>query len=142
MKGLTIIGVLALVLVAGAATIAARTTVDDEDEAIRATIQHYFEGGYEMRKAFHPDATMWYVREGQVHAVPIQEFLSRVEATAGQPQGAVTKSIVSIDRTGTAAVATLELAGSNATTVDYMALLKIDGTWKIVNKIFDRAADE
>ena len=138
MKTLTLAGVLALVLTtAGASYTAHIVTVDEDDEAIRATVQHYFDSGYEMRKAFYPDATMWYVRDGTLHQVPIQDFLKRVEANAGKPKSEVTKSVVSIDRFGNAAVAKLELKRPNSVIYDYMSLLKIDGEWKIVNKIFD-----
>ena len=69
--------------------------------------------------------------------MPISDFLSRVEANADRPQGEVTKSIISIDRFGNAAVAKLELDRPTSTIYDYMSLLKIDGQWLIVNKIFD-----
>ena len=138
MKIITLAGVLALAVTVGGAGYAAYNVASDEDdEAIRATVQYYFDSGYEMRKAFYPDATMWYVRDGELHQVPIQDFLSRVESNAGKTQGEVTKSIVSIDRFGNTAVAKLELLYPNSVIYDYMSLLKIDGEWKIVNKIFD-----
>lgn len=138
MRTLTLTGVLALAItVGGAGYTAYNVAPDEDDEAIRATVQHYFDSGYEMRKAFYPDATMWYIRDGQLHQVPIQDFLDRVESNAGKTQGEVTKSIVSIDRFGNAAVAKLELLYPNSVIYDYMSLLKIDGEWKIVNKIFD-----
>lgn len=108
-----------------------------DEEAIRATIQHYFDSGHEMRKAFYPEANMWYVRDGSLHQVPIQDFLARVEANAGKSSGEVQKSVVSIDMFGNAAVAKLELKRSDSVIYDYMSLLKIDGDWLIVNKIFD-----
>jgi hypothetical protein len=40
--------------------------------------------------------------------------------------------------TGSAATAKLELARPDMMVTDYMALLKVDGRWVIVNKIFDR----
>jgi hypothetical protein len=39
---------------------------------------------------------------------------------------------------GDAAVAKLELKRPNALITDYMSLLKVDGRWLIVNKIFTR----
>ena len=139
MKTITLAGVFALaVTVGGAGYTAYNIAPDEDDEAIRATVQHYFDSGYEMRKAFYPDANMWYVRDGELHQIPIQDFLQRVEDNAGRSQGEVTKSIVSIDRFGNAAVAKLELLYPNSAIYDYMSLLKIDGEWLIVNKIFDR----
>jgi protease I len=137
MKPITLIGLLALTATVGGASFSARVISDADDEAIRATIQHYFDGGYEMRKGFYPDANMWYVRDGTLHQVPIEDFLSRVEANADRPPGEVTKSIVTIDRFGNAAVAKLELKRPSSLIYDYMSLLKINGEWLIVNKIFD-----
>ena len=137
MKPLTLTGILALTVTIGGASFSARTVANPDDEAIRATIQHYFDGGFETRKAFYPDATMWYVRDDALHQVAIQDFLSRVESNVDSPQGEVTKSIVTIDRFGAVAVAKLELRRPTSVIYDYMSLLKIDGEWQIVNKIFD-----
>jgi hypothetical protein len=137
-KSLTLASLLLLAIAVGGASYSASTlVVDEDDEAIKATVQHYFDSGYEMRKAFYPDANMWYVRDGELNQIPIQDFLKRVEDNAGRSQGEVTKSIVSIDRFGNAAVAKLELLYPNSVIYDYMSLLKIDGEWLIVNKIFD-----
>ena len=43
-----------------------------------------------------------------------------------------------MDVVGDAAVAKLELKRPNAVLTDYMSLLKVDGRWLIVNKIFTR----
>ena len=137
MKPITLFGILALTATVGGASLSAPVISDADDEAIRATIQHYFDSGYEMRKGFYPDANMWYVRDDTLHQVPIEDFLSRVEANADRPPGEVTKSIVTIDRFGNAAVAKLELKRPSSLIYDYMSLLKIDGEWLIVNKIFD-----
>ncbi|MEM9687310.1 MAG: nuclear transport factor 2 family protein, partial [Bacteroidota bacterium] len=46
--------------------------------------------------------------------------------------------IVSVDIMGNAAQAKLEIDYETFTFIDYMNLLKIDGEWKVVNKIFYR----
>jgi len=48
------------------------------------------------------------------------------------------RKVVSVDVVGDAAVAKLELKRPNAVLTDYMSLLKVDGRWLIVNKIFTR----
>lgn len=138
MRAATLLGALALIAVTGGATLVAHEATDPDDDAIRATVQHYFDSGMEMRKAFYPEATMWYVNEGKLNQVPIQDFLKRVEAAAGQPEGDVQKRIVSIDKFGTAAVAKLELKRPDMVIYDYMSLMKVEGNWTIVNKIFAR----
>ena len=120
--------------------------VNPDEEAIRQVVGYYFEGGTAgdssvVAKAFHKSAMMFYVRDTAFMQVPIfPEYLSRVAAPrpAGAPRDQTKKEIVSIDIAGTAAVAKLKLTQPNAVLTDYMSLLKINGEWKIVNKIFDR----
>jgi hypothetical protein len=123
----------------GLLTTTAATRVDDEEDAIRETIQHYFDAGMEVRKAFWPDARMLYMRDGELQVVPIQDYIARAEERADRPPPPdVSKKILSIDRFGDAAVAKLEIKGSDWMLNDYMSLLRIDGEWLIVNKIFAR----
>lgn len=120
--------------------------VNPDEEAIRRVVGYYFEGGTAgdstmVGKAFHQVAMMFFVRDTAFVQMPIfSEYLSRVAAprpaNAGPDQ--TKKEIISIDLTGTAAVAKLRLTTPNAVLTDYMSLLKINGEWKIVNKIFDR----
>ena len=49
-------------------------------------------------------------------------------------------TITSITISGTAANARLEIAYPDAILDDFMNLLKVDGEWKIVSKIFSRRA--
>jgi hypothetical protein len=122
---------------AGAALLTAAVRGPSSDEAaIRATIQHYFDGGTSVRQAFHPTARMTFVRDSLV-VVPIEDYIRRVEESAGQG-GWQEKRIASIDIANTAAVAKLELASGENRVTDYMTLLKIDGKWLIVNKSFSR----
>ena len=117
---------------------AALPTVPSADEAaIRATVQHYFDGGMSVRKAFHPTARMTFVRDSLM-VVPIEDYIRRAEANAGQGGGWREKRIASIDIANTVAVAKLELASGDNRVTDYMTLLKIDGEWLIVNKSFSR----
>lgn len=115
-----------------------------DEAAIRNTISDYFEGvvngdTIRMREAFHPSASMKYVdyQTGEYKDVPIADFLNRLKANAGKKTGRKTK-IVYINLKGTAAQARLEIDGGTFYFHDYMNLLKIDGQWRIVSKIFWR----
>ena len=121
--------------------------VNPDEEAIRKVVGYYFDGGTAgdssiVAKAFHKSAMMFFVRDTAFMQMPIfPEYLARVAAP--RPAGSSSrdqtkKEIVSIDIAGTAAVAKLKLTQPNAVLTDYMSLLKINGEWKIVNKIFDR----
>jgi hypothetical protein len=116
-----------------------------DETAIKQTIQYYFDGGrmgdsVTLRKAFHPEARMLFVRDSAFTAIPIGEYITRVGQNPPKP-GAVDSTkrrIVNIDIAGDAAVAKLELERPDMLVTDYMSLLRIDGKWVIVNKIFSR----
>ena len=138
---------LAVIAIAGASLpLLAARPVNPDEEAIRKVVGYYFDGGTAgdssiVAKAFHKSAMMFYVRDTAFMQVPIfPEYLSRVAAPrpANAPRDQTKKEVVSVDIAGTAAVAKLRLTQRNAVLIDYMSLLKINGEWKIVNKIFDR----
>lgn len=64
------------------------------------------------------------------------EFFKKV-MKPGPKQNRKTK-IASIDITGNAAQAKLEIEYETFAFIDYMNLLKVDGEWKVVSKIFYR----
>jgi hypothetical protein len=132
----------AALLAAGAADLSARWA---DEAAIRQTVQYYFDGGKSrdsltLRKAFHPDARMLFARDGKLVVVPIGEYITRVGSERLRPGevDSTERKVVSVDVVGDAAVAKLELKRPNALLTDYMSLLKVDGRWLIVNKIFTR----
>ncbi len=132
----------AALLAAGAADLSARWA---DEAAIRQTVQYYFDGGKNrdsltLRKAFHPEARMLFAREGKLVVVPIGEYITRVGSESLKPGevDSTERKVVSVDVVGDAAVAKLELKRPNVVLTDYMSLLKLDGRWLIVNKIFTR----
>jgi protease I len=136
----------AALLAAGAADLSARWA---DEAAIRQTVQYYFDGGKNrdsltLRKAFHPEARMHFVRDGKLVVVPIAEYITRVGSEQLKPGevDSTERKVVSVDVVGDAAVARLELKRPNALLTDYMSLLKVDGRWLIVNKIFTREMRE
>jgi Putative lumazine-binding len=133
-------------LAAGAADLSARWA---DEAAIRQTVQYYFDGGKNrdsltLRKAFHPEARMLFARDGKLVVVPIGEYITRVGSERLKPGevDSTERKVVSVDVVGDAAVAKLELKRPAAVLTDYMSLLKVEGRWLIVNKIFTREARE
>jgi hypothetical protein len=133
----------AALLLAGAADLGTRWA---DEAAIRQTVQYYFDGGKNrdsvaLRKAFHPDARMLFAKDGQLVVVPIDEYIARVGGSTLKPGevDSATRRVTSVDVVGDAAIARLELKWPDAALTDYMSLLKVDGRWQIVNKIFTRA---
>src|SRR6185436_206162 len=111
-----------------------------EYDAIAKTIQHYIDGGKtgnteEMKKAFHPDATIFGYIGNDLFAGPIQGLFdwNDQNGAATELEGRIT----SIDLVGTAATARIELDNcSGHRFTDFFTLLKVDGEWKVMNKVF------
>jgi Putative lumazine-binding len=121
--------------------IAASKAVDiNEYDAIAKTIQQYIDGGKtgrteEMKKAFHPEATIFGYVGSDLFAGPIHRLFdwNDQNGAATDLQG----RIASIDVVESVATVRLELDnwGVHRFT-DMFTLLKVDGQWKIMNKVF------
>ena len=134
-----------LILAAGAG-LAAASGPDPDERAVRRHIERtYFDGVRRSdtglaHKAFHPVVTMYSVRDGKFTPRSIPDWLAAIAERAPRPPAPDShpRRVVSVDVSGNAAMAKLELEYPDARIVDYMSLLKIDGEWIIVGKIFDR----
>lgn len=140
---LTIITGCALVFAASGASTWQATAVaqSGEEAAVRAAIEHYFRGhatgdGENFKKVFHPDSKLFFIRDGKLTQVTSAEYISRAPGKPAEDEARRRRHIENIDITGNAAVVKLVLDYPSAKLTDYMSLLKVDGEWKIVNKIF------
>lgn len=126
-------------LVLNIVTIWAQTKPDEE--GVKECLQHYMSGaGDRVEKAFHPSATMKYVdyKTGEYKDVPIAEFISRIMSNPNAGKQDRKIEIVSMNLEGNAAQAKIKIETGTVIMNDYMNLLKINGEWKIVSKIFSR----
>ena len=111
-----------------------------EYDAIAKTVQHYIDGaksgkGDDMKPAFHEDATIFGYAGADLFAGPIQRLFDWVDGNG--PATELQARIASIDVVDSVATVRLELdnwIGSRYT--DMFTLLKVDGEWKIMNKVF------
>jgi len=115
--------------------------MSDQQEITRV-IEQYIAGGVAgdsklMAGAFHADATIYGVADGRVEGGPIQILFDAIE---GAPAPKLTGVVGAIELNGTTATATAVLndwSGINYT--DQFTLLKDNGSWKLLNKVyFDR----
>lgn len=114
-----------------------------EEAAVRAAIEHYFRAhatglGEHHRKVFHPEAKLFFINEGKFTQRTSEEYIAGSPGKPAADEAQRKRTIEMIDITGDAAVAKLVLDYPNAKLTDYMSLLKVDGEWRIVNKIFTR----
>jgi putative lumazine-binding protein len=111
-----------------------------EYDAISDVIQHYINGaisgkGNVMKPAFHDDATIFGFVGPDLFAGPIQGLYDWNDEN-GPATGMVSR-MVSIDIVGT--IASVRLESDNWTGhrfTDFFNLLKLDGKWKVMNKVF------
>ena len=111
-----------------------------EYDAIAKTVQHYIDGaksgrGDDMKPAFHKDATVFGYVGADLFAGPIQTLFDW-----NDQNGAATdlkSRIASIDLIGSVATVRLELENwTGHRFTDLFTLLKVDGEWKVMNKVF------
>ncbi|MEE8158704.1 MAG: nuclear transport factor 2 family protein [Dehalococcoidia bacterium] len=117
----------------------APTNVSDYD-AIAKTLQHYIDGaksgrGDDMKPAFHKDATIFGYVGTDLFAGPIQQLFAWNDQNG--PATGLQARIASIDLIDTVATVRLELDNwTGYRFTDLFTMLKVDGEWKIMNKVF------
>ena len=111
-----------------------------EHEMIAKAIQPYIDGaksgrGDDMKPAFHEDATIFGYAGDDLFAGPIQRLYDWNDDNG--PATELQARIATIDVVGTVATVRLELENwSGHRYTDMFTLLKVDGEWKILNKVF------
>jgi len=109
-------------------------------EAITRLVQHYIDGavsgnGNDMKPAFHDDATIFGYVGPDLFAGPIQGLYDWNDENG--PAKDLIFRIASIDIVDT--IASVRVETDNWTGhrfTDFFNVLKLDGEWKIMNKIF------
>jgi hypothetical protein len=111
------------------------------DEAIKSTVNNYFEGlttgdTAKLGKAFHSSAILRTVNAstGKIQDFPIKTFISKT------PAGGVKAStkLISYSYAGISGLAAAELQFADFKYIDLLSLLQVNGEWKIVTRVFSR----
>ena len=110
------------------------------DLSVREPIEMYFQahatGNPDLiRKAFTPDATIKFVDNGQTKTWTVEEFASRFKGPAEDEDRRV-RRIDSITISGDVASAVLTLDYPQVRFTDHFLLMKSNGSWKVVTKVF------
>ena len=116
---------------------------DPETAAIEALVQDYFLGMYEgdverLRRIFHPQCWLFGENRGGSHEFPLVGFLDQIGSepvpkAEGEP---FDMRLVSVDRTGSVAMAKVEVRYQGRRYTDYLTLQKAAAGWRIVAKAF------
>ena len=115
-------------------------TSTTDREAITRVIEHYLDGaksgrGDDMKPAFHEDATVFGYVGPDLFAGAIQKLFDWNDQNG--PATELQARIADIDVVGTVATVRLELDNwTGYRFTDLFTLLKVDGAWMIMNKVF------
>ncbi|MFY0630905.1 MAG: nuclear transport factor 2 family protein [Flavobacteriaceae bacterium] len=115
-------------------------TAQSEKELITKTLMNYMDGTANgqperIKQAFHKDLNLYSIADGNLRALSGQKYIGYFKQ--GQKRDRVGK-IVSIDFVNDAAMAKIEIdvPSRKQLFTDYLLLLKVKGTWKIIHKSY------
>ncbi len=115
--------------------------ISQEQIAIREAIMAYYHDGHALydpdlyRKILHPDWKFFLLDKGSLKIVDRDEFCDWYAPENLRPELVWETEIFSIDITGDLASVKLSIENQLVIYIDYLNMLKIDGSWWIVNKI-------
>lgn len=120
---------------------AAQTQSSADQEGVRAAVNAYLRGHAtgdpaHFREAFLPTAHIEGVRGGKFTSWTVDEYCALFKGVPAADEATRTRTIDSIDISGGAAMAKATLNHGATVFTDYLVLLKLDGVWKIANKVY------
>lgn len=115
--------------------------------AIKAQVEHYFKGSYyadeaELRQAFCKDAIIAGSFDGQYVCWSLADFIQRILAAQSHKHEPFLKEIVSIEGEKDISVVKTKVQVGGNIFIDYISLIKIEGTWLIRYKSFVNIKDK
>ena len=114
-----------------------------EQAAARKPLEAYIKGhatgdAAYMRQAFLPTAHIEGIRDGKFVSWTADEYIAGFKGKPAEDEAQRKRSIDRVDVSGNAAMARATLDYPGGTFTDYFVLLKVDGEWKIANKVWTR----
>ncbi|WP_024646088.1 nuclear transport factor 2 family protein [Pseudomonas syringae] len=116
--------------------------VPTEDyNAVIATAAKYVEGlrigsVETIAEAFHADAVMYGFTNGQLLGGPISNLYSFVQSNGKAPNIVTRLDVLAITPTTAVVRVDMEKDAIGADYNDYLTLIRIDGTWKVIAKVY------
>jgi len=131
-----------IAIAAGLAGAARLNTQSSEEAAVRRALDHYLQAhatgdGAHARLAFWPTANLYWARGDSMNIRSSEAYASGFNGKPAADESARKRRIVSVDISGSAAIAKIELDYPQTKFIDYMSLLKIKGEWRIAAKVCD-----
>jgi len=112
-----------------------------EYNAVIATANQYVEGlrvgsAEGVAQAFHKDAVMYGFTNGELLGGPIKNLFDFVQKNGSAPEITTRLDILAITPTTAVVRVDMEKDAIGADYNDYLTLIKIDGTWKVIAKVY------
>jgi hypothetical protein len=124
-------------------TVQNQRPIDNSHHDILQQLQVYLEAIYngdvkELGSTFHPAALLFAEVRGEIVQKTLEAYLQGVgtrksPASQNEPYG---MSILSVEVVGKMASAKVRVKMSGNNYYDFLSLLKVDGQWLIVNKLY------
>jgi hypothetical protein len=114
-----------------------------EEPRVRSVVDRYLHGlkfndVASLRSAFAPDAKLiWVKRDGTMGQLTQADWYKSFAASAGKEEEG-DLSIASVDLTGDIAAVKVVETYPKEVYVDYLNLVRANGEWRIVNKVYTR----
>ena len=114
-----------------------------DEAAARKPLEAYLRGhatgdAAYIRQAFLPTAHVEGIRDGKFLSRTADEYIAGFKGAPAPDEAQRRRSIDQVDVNGDAAMARVTLAYPSGSFTDYFVLLKVDGEWKIANKVWSR----
>lgn len=112
-----------------------------EYNAVIATANQYVEGlrvgsAEGVAQAFHKDAVMYGFTNDELLGGPIKNLFDFVQKNGSAPEITTRLDILAINPTTAVVRVDMEKDAIGADYNDYLTLIKIDGTWKVIAKVY------
>lgn len=113
-----------------------------DEEAVRRALEHYLAGhatgrGAHFDSVFHSSANLYWVANGELRSRTSAEYIAGASGAPAADEAERERRIAWVEVKDDIAIARIELEYPSATFTDYMSLLRVDGEWRIVAKLFD-----
>jgi hypothetical protein len=112
-----------------------------EYDAVIATANQYVEGlrigsAQGVAQAFHKEAVMYGFTNGELLGGPIKNLFDFVEKNGAAPEISTRLDVLAITPTTAVVRVDMETDAIGADYNDYLTLIKIDGAWKVIAKVY------
>ncbi|TMU76842.1 nuclear transport factor 2 family protein [Pseudomonas fluorescens] len=112
-----------------------------EYNAVIATANQYVEGlrigsAQGVAQAFHKEAVMYGFTNGELLGGPIKNLFDFVEKNGAAPEISTRLDVLAITPTTAVVRVDMETDAIGADYNDYLTLIRIDGAWKVIAKVY------